>query len=181
LSDEHLKYLSAIGHFDIREIMEQYGDDVWNYAYFLTRKHDLADDISQDVFFKAFKYIDSFRGQSSLKTWLLKITRNTALSHLKLAFIRRTVGFDHRRMKQVQPSAETEYLQKRYSDDLWEKVMQLPIKYRETLLLNAHYQLSLEEISQALNISIGTVKSRLHRARSRLAELIGRETKDVTI
>jgi RNA polymerase sigma-70 factor (ECF subfamily) len=106
--------------------MEQYGEDVWNYAYFLTRKHDIADDISQDVFFKA-------------------------------------------------------YLQKRYSDDLWEIVMQLPIKYRETLLLNAHYQLSLEEISQALNISIGTVKSRLHRARSRLAELIGRESKDVTI
>ncbi|RKP48088.1 RNA polymerase sigma factor [Cohnella endophytica] len=178
MSDEHLKYLSAIDHFDIREIMEQYGEDVWNYAYFLTRKHDWADDISQEVFIKAYKNIDAFRGQSSLKTWLLKITRNTSFSHRKLAFFRRTVGLDARMLKQVQPSAENEYMERSYSDDIWDKVMQLPGRYRETLLLNAHYHMSLEEISRHLNISLGTVKSRLHRARSRLADLMGRDSND---
>ncbi|WEK53692.1 MAG: RNA polymerase sigma factor [Candidatus Cohnella colombiensis] len=178
--DEHLKYISTIESLDIRTMMEKYGEDVWNYAYFLTRKHDWADDISQDVFFKAFKHIDSFRGQSSIRTWLLTITRNTANSRRRLAFVRRTVGFNARKINRAHPSAEQQYMEQSYSNEIWDKVMQLPVQYRETLVLSAHYQLSLEEIAATLHISLGTVKSRLHRARRRLSDLIGSELSDAT-
>lgn len=76
---------------DIRMLMESYGEDVWNYAYVITRNTHTADDVAQDVFIKAYQHIASFRGEASVKTWLLKITRNTALSYLRRAFLRRVV------------------------------------------------------------------------------------------
>ncbi|MFC5467422.1 RNA polymerase sigma factor [Cohnella suwonensis] len=178
MSDEHLKFVTAIEEFDIRSIMERYGEDVWNYAFFLTRRRDWADDISQDVFVKAYRGIDSFRGQSSLKTWLLRITRNTAFSYRKLAFFRRTVGLEFGRSKDARPSAENEYIAKSYADDIWSCVMRLPDKYRETLVLSAHYGMQAEEIARHLGVAIGTVKSRLHRARARLADMMGRKSQD---
>ncbi|MFC5402553.1 RNA polymerase sigma factor [Cohnella soli] len=181
MSDEHLKYVTAIEQFDIRDLMEKYGEDVWHYAFFLTRRHDWADDIAQDVFVKAYRGIDSFRGQSSIKTWLLRITRNTAYSYRKLAFFRRTVGLELGKLRDTRPSAENEYLTQSYADDIWSHVMKLPDKYRETLVLSAHYGMQTEEIALHLDVAIGTVKSRLHRARARLAEAMERSEKDGAI
>jgi RNA polymerase sigma-70 factor (ECF subfamily) len=164
---DYLEHINAIEIPQLKEIMEIYGEDIWNYAFFITKNQALADDISQEVFFKAYKHIASFRGGSSLKTWLLKITRNTALSFLKLAFVRRVtlVGFILRNGSS--PSPETHFFEQEQMDEAWGIVMSLPIKFREVLILHAHYELSMEEISTTLDISIGTVKSRLNRARSK--------------
>ncbi len=59
--------------------------------------------------------------------------------------------------------------------DLWEKVMQLPLKYREVIILFGYDQLSMKEMAEVLNISEGTVKSRLHNARLKLLKLKGGE------
>lgn len=99
MSEEHLEYVDVIETFDIRDLMVRYGEDVRNYAYFLTRRHDWADDIAQEVFVKAYRNIGSFRGESSIKTWLLRIARNTAYSYRKLAFFRRTVGLEYGRQR----------------------------------------------------------------------------------
>lgn len=83
-----LEYVAKMSEMDtqtLNEMMNQYGNDIWNYAYFLTKQHALADDIAQEVFIKAYYGIHTFRGQSTLKTWLLTITRHTAFRH-KQAF-----------------------------------------------------------------------------------------------
>ncbi len=78
-SDE-LRYAEAYAPvITLREMMDTYGSDVWNYAYFLTRSREQANDISQEVFMKAYRNIGKYRGQSSLKTWLLTITRKYGL------------------------------------------------------------------------------------------------------
>lgn len=84
---------------DIRGLMESYGEDVWNYAYVITKNTHTADDVAQDVFIKAYQHAASFRGEASMKTWLLKITRNTALSYLKRAFFRRVASLESDRRK----------------------------------------------------------------------------------
>lgn len=114
---------------DIRELMESYGEDIWNYAYVITKNTHTADDVAQDVFIKAYQHAASFRGEASMKTWLLKITRNTALSYLKRAFFRRVLlgerspgdGLEGMTGKPSSPSAEAEYLErhsKRYTPNI---------------------------------------------------------------
>jgi RNA polymerase sigma-70 factor, ECF subfamily len=169
---DYLKHVSNIEIQNLREIMEQYGEDVWNYAYFLTKKHDMANDISQEVFIKVYRSIGSFQGNSSLKTWLLKITRNTSFSYLNLAFIRKVTLVGFFIPQGTSPSAEKQFFEQHISNEAWNIVMKLSAKHREVLILNAYHQLSLEEIASTLGITVGTVKSRLHRAKAKASELL---------
>ncbi|WP_419885028.1 RNA polymerase sigma factor [Paenibacillus sp. B-A-8] len=89
---EDMPYAEAYAsEMTLREMMEEYGSDVWNYAFFLSRSREQANDISQEVFLKAYKNVGKYRGQSSMKTWLLTITRNTAFSWSKNSFWRRFI------------------------------------------------------------------------------------------
>jgi RNA polymerase sigma-70 factor (ECF subfamily) len=174
---DYLKYVSSIDIPNLSEIMLEYGEDVWNYAYFITKKHDVADDISQDVFFKAYRSISSFRGDASLKTWLLKITRNTAFSYLNLAFIRRVTLVGLIITQNTVPSAEKQFFEQNVSNEVWQIVMKLPAKHREVLILSTHFQLTMDEIAKMIGVNAGTVKSRLHRAKLKAYQLL-KEGKD---
>lgn len=163
---------------DIRTLMETYGEDVWHYAYVITRNTHTADDVAQDVFIKAYQRYASFRGEASVRTWLLKITRNTALSYLKRAFLRRVVligertpneGEDRAAGMPSSPSAESEYLEREVADELWQQVLKLPAKFRDPLVLSVYHQLSMEEIAAVMGLSLGTVKSRIYRAKQKAA------------
>ncbi|MEC0244577.1 RNA polymerase sigma factor [Paenibacillus chitinolyticus] len=169
VDDEYLKYVSELHPSDLRTLMERHGEDVWNYAYFLTKKRDLADDIAQDVFVKAFRGVASFRGECCVKTWLLKITRNTAYSYRRKAFFRRVILADY--VRGESPSAESEFLERHLADEAWKIVLELPAHYREVLVLQSMHGMSVTEIAAALEISEGTVKSRIHRARRKAAQL----------
>jgi RNA polymerase sigma-70 factor (ECF subfamily) len=67
-------------------------------------------------------------------------------------------------------SAEDQYLMLQFNDEVWNAVFQLPTKYREVLLLQAHHELTIQEISMALGLSIDAVKSRLRRAKRKASE-----------
>lgn len=168
MEGNHYKYVSEMGAYDIEQIMESYGEDVWQYAFFITKKHDLADDIAQEVFIKAYKAIASFRGESTLKTWLLKITRNCAYTQLRKSFFRHSLLMQNVNDSSESLSAEEQYLEKEFVHDIWSKVMQLSRKYREVIVLSAHYHLTMEEMAETLQISTATIKTRLHRARKAL-------------
>jgi len=148
--------------------MQSHGQEVWNYAFLLTNNHHLADDIAQDVFVQVFLHIDSFRGQSSMRTWLFSITRNIAFNYKKSAFFRNVMLLDYIVPSAGAQSAEDQYMSRTYTDTIWKLVLKLPSKYREVLILDAHYDMPLTEIALLLRLSIGTVKSRLHRARGKL-------------
>ncbi|MBB6671323.1 RNA polymerase sigma factor [Cohnella nanjingensis] len=170
MEHEFLKHMTTMDDASLRDIMAQYGSDIWNYAYFLTKNRELADDVTQDVFIKAYYRIETFRGQSSLKTWLLTITRNTAFRYRRSTFFRKVNLFASITSIQSGRSAETEYMEDRYVDDIWDVIMKLPDQYREVLVLDIRYELSTEEMAKLLNIATGTVKSRLHRAREKVEQ-----------
>lgn len=170
---EYLKYMTETTdkRAILKDLMDQYGNDVWNYAFSLTHKWEQADDITQDVFLKAYRHLHTFRCESSIKTWLLAITRNAVKDLRKSAFFRKVTLVDLIPFREVHPSAEHEAIENQAVSDIWKKVLQLPVKYREVLILYGHHQLSMKEIAELLDVSIGTVKSRLHHARMKVIQI----------
>lgn len=145
--------------------MDQHGDAVWKFAYVLTKDREQARDIAQEVFIKAHSQIHTFRGQSSLRTWLLTITRNLSLNYLSSSYYRRIRLFGAIKPRQTSPSAESAFIGEQSASDIWRIIMNLSNKLREVLVLELDHDLSIQEMAQLLNLPEGTVKSRLHRAR----------------
>lgn len=159
----------------LQEWMRAYGRDVWNFAFSLISMPHLADDITQDVFVRAYENMQTFQGTSSVKTWLLAIARNAVIDHQRSAFWRKVTLVEWVRELGNAPSAEREALRHEFNSEVWQMVLQLPTKLREVLVLHAHHQLSHAEIAATLQIPENTVKSRLHRARTRLSALLAKE------
>lgn len=151
-------------------IMETYGEDVWNYLYIMTRSRELADDLSQETFIRAHRHLASYRGQASMKTWLLRIARNRWYSYRRLAFMRLVTLPGQLPESEAAESAEAEFLRSELTGELWATVLRLPLKYREILTLQAHYELTMEELSESLGITVSAAKTRLLRARRKAAE-----------
>lgn len=171
-ADATLRALTAMDPASLEELMAEYGQDVWNFAYFLTKDRSMADDIAQDVFLQAYRHIDSFRAESSVRTWLLKIARNTSLNYRNAAFFRRAVLMDKLGAAGTHRSAEQDYLEREAANRVWLCVFRLPVKLREALVLHAKYELPVQEIADMLKIPAGTVKSRLFKARKRMKALL---------
>ncbi len=161
-------YLERMDADSFRHLMELYGQDVWNLAFTITKKHDLADDVSQDVFLKVYHSIHTFRGKSSIKTWLLSITRNMSINHLRSAFLRRVTLMDRVTVEGDTSSAEKEAMENQFTHEIWTVVLKLPLKLREVLILHAKFDLNTKEIADVLQLPEGTVKSRLSRARQKM-------------
>lgn len=170
---DYLKYMVETDDHKqlLNELMTAYGKDVWNYAFSITRKWDMADDITQEVFIKVFRNMNAFRRDASVKTWLLTITRNAAIDFKRSAFLRKVTLMDTYEDRGHRQSAESEMMENSAVSELWELVLKLPAKYREAIILFAHHQLSLKEIASVLGVSEGTVKSRMFHARQKLQKM----------
>jgi len=172
LSDDYLRYMAGMDAGTLDDLMDRFGQEVWDFAYLLTRNRSLADDIAQDVFLQAYLHVASFRGEASVKTWLLRIARNISINYRKSAFFRRVLLIEAIRPGRQTASAEQEYLEREAANEVWRQVFRLPTKYREVLVMHARYRLSLKEIATVLQVPEGTVKSRLFGARKRLSNLL---------
>ncbi|WP_433582698.1 RNA polymerase sigma factor [Paenibacillus amylolyticus] len=183
MDDQFLAQAQTIDNYTLSSMMDDYGNDVWNYAYFLTKSAEQADELSQEVFIRAYSGIAQYRGECSLKTWLLTITRNTTFTYRKSRFFRsslwgETLSIETEREysgqrvmiqeKTSHPSAEMEVIRKEHVSEIWDIVLALPRKFREILLLNLKYELTTSEIAEMLKISLGTVKSRLSRGKDKV-------------
>ncbi|MFX3648693.1 MAG: RNA polymerase sigma factor [Paenibacillus sp.] len=180
---QFLAQAQTIDNYTLCSMMDDYGNDVWNYAYFLTKSAEQADELSQEVFIRVYSGIAQYRGECSLKTWLLTITRNTTFTYRKSRFFRsslwgETLSMETEREhsgqrvmiqeKTSHPSAEMEVIRKEHVHEIWDIVLALPRKFREILLLNLKYELTTSEIAEMLKISSGTVKSRLSRGKDKV-------------
>lgn len=165
MDTEYLKHVDSVTVSELAVLMDQYGDDVWKYAFILTKNREQAKDIAQEVFIKAHYSIHTFRGQSTVKTWLLAITRNISLNYLSSSYFRRILLFGNVKMNQSSESAEMAYLSKQSAAEVWSIIIRLSHKLREVLVLDLEHDLSVQETAQLLKLPEGTVKSRLHRAR----------------
>jgi RNA polymerase sigma-70 factor, ECF subfamily len=142
---------------------------------------DDADDVSQDTFLRAFHRLDQYRGTAPFRTWLLQITQNTALNALAWARRRPSAPTDEApetpdRDPQRQPVSELERRERRRRLEL--KLDALRPEYRSLLVLRDLEGLSYSEIAGVLEMPLGSVKGRLHRARSELIELLRNNTYD---
>lgn len=167
MDETYWKHLEQMDSASLQRLMSAYGQEVWNLAFLLTKRHHLADDIAQDVFIKAYESIHQFRGASGIKTWLLSITRNISINYLRTAFVRKVTLTGWITDKGVNASAEKQAVEQSVTEEIWRAVMGLPLKLREVLILHGKYELSMKEIANVLGVSEGTVKSRLARARGR--------------
>jgi len=150
----------------LETLYERYRDWVAATAYRITRSQDDALDVVQDVFLYFFKKFPGFELTAQLKTFLYRAVRNTALEKLRKG--RRTVPLSPDAPEPAAPPAGAP------PGSLPEAVQRLDEGEREIVTLRFGEDMSLKEIASALDIPLGTVKSRLHKALARLGEIMGK-------
>ena len=170
-----IRTMANLDPITFEALMNEYGQGVWNYAYSIVKDQNMAEDITQDVFLQVFRHVDSFRNESSIKTWLLKITRNISYNYRKSSFIRKVFLVGNVSLRESSQSAEQAYLDNEAANEVWIAVLKLPVKSREILILHAKYQLSISEIAHLLDISEGAVRSRLFAARKKMNIRLGED------
>ena len=161
--------------------------DAYSLAHWLTGDAADADDVVQEASLRAFRAIGSYGGRNA-RSWTLTIVRNTALSWLAKHRRRTVVAVDDlEAVERAQalpgregaalnaPTPETELIAKADAARLESAIAALPVPFRETLVLRDLQGLDYREIAEVTEVPIGTVMSRLARARRRLAERIGNE------
>jgi RNA polymerase sigma-70 factor (ECF subfamily) len=154
----------------VEEAFDQYHQAVFSFVYRLTRRADLAEDITQDCFLsymRAPERFDAGRG-ASLKTYLIAIARNLAFKWI------RDHGRDwqvHEPEASIPPGSETT---SEISAAVQSAIASLPTLQQEALILFEYEGFTLEEIAVIAGVDAGTIKSRLHRARERLRRVLAR-------
>ena len=152
----------------------------YNLARWLTRNGPDAEDLVQDAYLRALKAFDGFRGDNG-RAWVLRIVRNTCYTWLQENREHElTAAFDEEVHATEDGSTNPETLLLRSADKqfLKEALEKLPLEFREVIVLRELEGLSYKEIAELAGIPVGTVMSRLARARERLQELLTLSVKE---
>jgi RNA polymerase sigma-70 factor (ECF subfamily) len=166
------------------QLVKQYDRQIFRTAQHITQNREDAEDITQDVFFKAFQKLDQFQGNSKFSTWLVRIAVNESLMRLRKRKTSRTVSMDQdvetdegsipRDFAEWRPNPEQNYSQSELAEILRKTIAGLPPGFRTVFTLRDIENLSTEETAEALGLSVPAVKSRLLRARLQLRERLSR-------
>jgi RNA polymerase sigma-70 factor (ECF subfamily) len=162
-----------------RKEMLPHMDVLFNYGLYLTGDRDEASDLLQETYLKAFRFFDSFENGTNAKAWLYRIMRNTYINeYRRVKRIPDHVEYD----EQLSPyqmsadpmshgeDAEAKFTGEMFGDEVARAIAALPEKFKSIVILRDVEDLPYEEIAEALEIPVGTVRSRLHRARAILFE-----------
>jgi RNA polymerase sigma-70 factor (ECF subfamily) len=184
----------AIDLIDDKEILKQFSDGnrelaatgfvrkyqsfVFSIALRYVQNYDDADDIAQDVFIKVIQSIDTYRGDSSLKTWLYRITVNHSISYIRKQKIKGFFGLkskdtiDELELIDRQPHPDKLLEHKELNEKFINSLAKLPEKQRETFALRYFDDLTYEQISNMLNVSVGGLKANYFHAVQKLARML---------
>ncbi len=148
-----------------------YQADVFRFAWHLTRDRVLAEDVTQDAFLRAFRFLRSYRGDSRFSSWLLRICRNCAMDSMRRqrSFLSRHEREPEREGSVADPIARAE---------LDAALRSVSDEHREPFLLIEVFGLSYQETADVLGVRVGTVKSRMHRARAALCRALAEEDEE---
>jgi RNA polymerase sigma-70 factor (ECF subfamily) len=167
------------------QLISQYEKKVYNLAYRLTGKHEDASDVAQEAFLRAYSSLPDFRGDSSFATWLFRIVNNACLDELRKRKRQRLTSLDEPvavedgemdRQLAIADSADgPEQALERVEIQraVHESISALDEEYRIVVVLRHIHGYSYNEIADSLGINLGTVKSRLNRAKHALKEMFG--------
>ncbi len=164
------------------ELVLRYQDRIYNLCrHMIGNTHD-AEDAAQDTFLKAYQKLKDFKPEASLYTWLYRIAVNTCLDYKKRSFFESFFGKGDEEGKFIvepasdRPSPEKLYESKQIGSALHNSIRKLPSKLRTAIVLKEVEGLSYGEIADILEISTGTVKSRISRAREELRRSLKKVT-----
>lgn len=179
--DAVLIALSKQGDRDaFNQLVDRYSTQIYNFALRMTNNAEDAQDIYQEAFIHAFRGINSFRSDAAFSTWLYRIVRNVYLDELKRRRARPAISLEEgieteegsvsREVEDPAPLPEERVQTNERRRAVHTAISQLPDRQREILILYDLQGHSYEEIASILSINVGTVKSRLNRARRSLHE-----------
>ncbi|HUR35993.1 MAG TPA: RNA polymerase sigma factor [Vicinamibacterales bacterium] len=160
-------------------IVRQHWRRVFNVAYKFVGKHDAAEDLTQDIFLKVFKSLDTFDRRANFQTWLISVSRNLCIDHYRsVRKERQTIDRDVDTGELSPPTAEPGPIAALEQRDrvalLRDALAALPDSLRTAVLMRDIQELSYQEIASRLHLPEGTVKSRINRGRTELARQIRR-------
>ncbi|WP_313078809.1 sigma-70 family RNA polymerase sigma factor [Pulveribacter sp.] len=155
------------------ELVARYQERIYRFLLRMTRSQEDARELAQETFLNAYQALPRWRADARLSTWLFRIARNQALDRLRRARHVAFVPLDEVLTEQLPADAPTPEaaLQARQRVAALEAALaQLPVEHREILLLRDIENLPYEDIAEVLGIRLGTVKSRIARARAGLLQ-----------
>lgn len=157
-------------------------DSMYNFAYRLTFDEDEAKDLVQDTYMKAFRFIHSFQEGTNAKAWLYRILKNSFINDYRKKS-KQPAKVDYQEVEQFYNSEDTpssatvdlrlEATKDMIGDEISNALNSLAIDFRTVVILCDLEGFTYEEMAKILDIPIGTVRSRLHRARNLLREKLG--------
>jgi len=147
-------------------------DRLYNFAHWLTQDRVEAEDLVQETFAKALKGFSSFQQGTNFRAWIYRILRNTFLTSRTGLKAAAPVELEEEMLPASNETPESILLERLDQQQVRRALEELPVAYREILLLCEVEEMSYTEISSTLAIPMGTVMSRLSRARRALRELV---------
>jgi len=166
---------------EFEEVALPYLKALYNLAVNLTRNRKDAEDLVQETYLRAYRFFDSYQPGTNIKAWLFRILRNTFVNRYRAAKVRpEEVDFakveatyekiiDEEFVRARQPASPEDQVMAGVLDaEVTQALAALPEEYRTVVLLALVERMAYKEIAAALSIPIGTVMSRLHRARRRM-------------
>ena len=162
-----------VSDLSFEEIYEHYADGVFQYIYFLVGEERLAEDLTQETFVKAWWGLRAFKAESSYKTWLTTIARNTTYDHFKKKSALGFLPF----LKQHEPVATYTpeiWLQQQYDQqELYAAIGRLKYEYREAIVLTKIEGFSAKEAATILGWNVKKVHNAVERGMKTLGQLLG--------
>lgn len=168
---------------DFDEVVRLHQKRVYRVLLVLTRDPDAAETLTQECFLRAYEKRGSFRGESQVGTWLVRIAVNLARDHRRsrrTSFWRRLVGLDDEEQSENiaahlasrEPSADRKLAARQQLDAIWAAAGKLPARQREVFLLRFAEDMTLAETAAALGLQVGSVKAHLFRALSAIRKQV---------
>jgi len=161
-------------------------NSMYNFAYRLTFDEDDAKDLVQDTYLKAFRFIDSFQQGTNAKAWLFRILKNSFINDYRKKK-KEPAKVDYQEVetfynsedvdRQITPDLRVESLQNLMGDEISNALNSLDVDFRTVIILCDLEGFKYDEMAKILDIPIGTVRSRLHRARNLLKEKLSEYAK----
>lgn len=158
------------------ELVHRYEAKVYSLALKMLRNPEDAEDVLQDTFLRAYRGIKSFQGNSTISTWIYRITANSALMRLRRKHLP-TVSIDDADEREAPiniadwaPGPVEQLLTKETQQAMNEAVEALPPEFRQVFILRDVEEMSNSEVAEVLDLSVAAVKSRLHRARLKVRD-----------
>ncbi|TFB21483.1 RNA polymerase sigma factor SigW [Filobacillus milosensis] len=158
-------------------IINQFQQPIYQHCLRMLGNHHDAQEIAQETFIKAYVNINTFKQKNKFSPWLYRIATNLAIDWMRkkkpIHILDQPISDDHQtthvdQLKSKGPTPEESYETLEFNEAIQEALLTLPPKYRAVIVLKYSQDLSLQEISEVLDLPMGTVKTHLHRGREAL-------------